>query len=223
MNQLTISNLNALQILQLLFPSKFLLFQCLRASNAYLQFLLGPATEMLFEFVNEMPKLETQIKIDLTSVLGPLFFTWVILQLFPEDVICFILIYGNNLQLFSLFMYVILTSLVYEKQQKLRIMMKMHGLGDDPYWMITYAYFLVIYLVYMLCFVVFGLVIGLKFFTLNDYTIQFVFYFIYVNLQISLAFLVASIFANVKIAAGIQSLLIWSSLEIQSFHGSNLR
>ncbi|KAI8006091.1 Metal transporter Nramp1 [Camellia lanceoleosa] len=56
----------------------------------------GPATEMLFEFVNEMPKLETQIKIDLASVLGPLFFTWVILQLLP----------------------VILTSLVYEKQQK---------------------------------------------------------------------------------------------------------
>ncbi|KAI7979343.1 ABC transporter A family member 7 [Camellia lanceoleosa] len=118
-----------------------------------------------------------------------------------EDVICFILIYGNKLQLFSLFMRVFLTSLVYEKQQKLRIMMKMHGLGDDPYWMITYAYFLVIYLAYMLCFVLFGSVIGLKFFTLNDYNIQFVFYFIYINLQISLAFLVASIFANVKTAA----------------------
>ncbi|GMP40405.1 hypothetical protein CsSME_00010867 [Camellia sinensis var. sinensis] len=121
-----------------------------------------------------MPKLETQIKIDLIFVLGPLFFTWVILQL----------------------LHVILTSLVYKKQQKLRIMMKMHGLGDDPYWMITYAYFLVIYLAYMLCFVLFGSVIGLKFFTLNDYNIQFVFYFIYVNLQISLAFLVASIFCK---------------------------
>ncbi|CAL5339586.1 unnamed protein product [Camellia sinensis] len=134
-------------------------------------------------FVYEMPKLETQIKIDLASILGPLFFTWVILQLLP----------------------VILTSLAYEKQQKLRIMMKMHGFGDGPYWMITYAYFLVIYLAYMLCFVLFGSVIGLKFFTLNDYNIQFVFYFIYVNLQISLAFLVASIFANVKTAAGLLS------------------
>ncbi|CAL5374698.1 unnamed protein product [Camellia sinensis] len=159
------------------------------ASNAYLQFLLGPATEMLFEFVKEMPKPETQVKIDLASVLGPLFFTWVILQLFP----------------------VILTSLVYEKQQKLRIMMKMHGLGDGPYWMITYAYFLVISLAYMLCFVVFGSVIGLKFFTLNDYSIQFVFYFIYINLQISLAFLVASIFANVKTAAVIGYIMVFGS------------
>ncbi|KAI8032084.1 ABC transporter A family member 6 [Camellia lanceoleosa] len=106
---------------------------------------------------------------------------------------------------------VILTSLVYEKQQKLRIMMKMHGLGDDPYWMITYAYFLVIYLAYMLCFVLFGSVIGLKFFTLNDYSIQFMFYFIYINLQISLAFLVASIFANVKTAAIVGYIMVFGS------------
>jgi hypothetical protein len=38
---------------------------------------------MLFEFVKEMPKPETTIKFDLASLLGGLFFTWVILQLFP--------------------------------------------------------------------------------------------------------------------------------------------
>ncbi|KAL3640604.1 Phospholipid-transporting ATPase abca7 [Castilleja foliolosa] len=80
-------------------------------------------------------------------------------------------------------------------------MMKMHGLGDGPYnWMITYAYFLVISSVYMLCLVIFGSAIGLNFFKLNDYSIQFVFYFIYINLQISLAFLVADWFSNVKTA-----------------------
>ncbi|XP_030473856.1 ABC transporter A family member 7-like isoform X1 [Syzygium oleosum] len=148
------------------------------ASNAYLQFLLGPATEMLFEFVKEMPKPGTELRLDLSSLLGTLFFTWVIIQLFP----------------------VVLTALVYEKQQKLRIMMKMHGLGDGPYWLISYAYFLAISSIYMLCFVIFGSVIGLKFFTLNDYSIQFVFFFIYINLQISLAFLVAAFFSNVKTA-----------------------
>ncbi|PWA73302.1 ABC transporter A family member 7 [Artemisia annua] len=39
-------------------------------------------------------------------------------------------------------------------------MMKMHGLGDGPYWMISYAYFIVKSLVYMFCFVVFGSVVG---------------------------------------------------------------
>ncbi|KAG4932767.1 hypothetical protein JHK87_046769 [Glycine soja] len=55
---------------------------------------------------------------------------------------------------------VVLTSLVYEKQQKLRIMMKMHGLGDGPYWMISYGYFLAISVIYMLCFVIFGSLLG---------------------------------------------------------------
>lgn len=38
--------------------------------------------------------------------------------------------------------------------------MKMHGLGDGPYWLISYAYFFCISSIYMLCFVVFGSVIG---------------------------------------------------------------
>ncbi|GLU12342.1 hypothetical protein SLE2022_290270 [Rubroshorea leprosula] len=158
-------------------------------SNAYLQFLLGSGTKMLFEFVKEMPKPETKLRLDLSSVLGTLFFTWVILQLFP----------------------VVLTSLVYEKQQKLRVMMKMHGLGDGPYWMISYAYFLAISLLYMFFFVIFGSVIGLKFFTLNDYSIQFVFYFLYINLQISLAFLLAAMFSNTKTASVISYIFVFAT------------
>ncbi|CAJ1944057.1 unnamed protein product [Sphenostylis stenocarpa] len=52
-------------------------------SNSYLQFLLGAGTKMLFEFVKEMPKPETIFRLDISSILGTLFFTWVILQLFP--------------------------------------------------------------------------------------------------------------------------------------------
>ncbi|XP_076952011.1 ABC transporter A family member 7-like [Bidens hawaiensis] len=158
-------------------------------SNAFLQLLMGPSTQMLFDFVKEMPKPETEIRLDFSSLLGPLFFTWVILQLFP----------------------IVLTGLVYEKQQHLRIMMKMHGLGNGPYWIISYAYFLAISLVYMFCFVIFGSAVGLKFFTLNDYSVQFVFYFIYINLQISLAFLVAAIFSNVKTAAVVGYITVFAT------------
>nr|POE81563.1 abc transporter a family member 7 [Quercus suber] len=159
------------------------------ASNAYLQFLRGSGTNILFESVKEMPKPGTKLRLDLSSLLGTLFFTWVILQLFP----------------------VILTSLVYEKEQRLRIMMKMHGLGDGPYWMISYAYFLSISLIYMLCFVIFGSLIGLNFFRMNDYSIQFVFYFIYVNLQISLAFLAAAMFSKVKTSAVVGYIFVFGS------------
>ncbi|KAH0934891.1 hypothetical protein HID58_012008 [Brassica napus] len=135
-------------------------------SNAYLKFLKGPGLRILFEFVKEVPKHATRFNTDIASLLGPLFFTWVVLLLFP----------------------VILTSLVYEKQERLRIIMKMHGLGD-----------------------------GLKYFRLNSYSIQFVFYFIYLNLQIAIGFLVSSIFSKVKTVTVVAYILVYGTGLLGSF------
>ncbi|XP_062190893.1 ABC transporter A family member 7-like isoform X2 [Phragmites australis] len=159
------------------------------ASNAYIKFLRGSGVEMLLEYVKDMPKVGTKQKFDLSSLLGALFFTWIIELLFP----------------------VILSYLVYEKQQKLKIMMKMHGLKDGPYWLISYVYFFALSAFYMILFVIFGSLIGLNFFKLNDYSIQFVFYFIYINLQIALAFFVASIFSSVKIATVVGYIYVFGS------------
>ncbi|KAJ7541144.1 hypothetical protein O6H91_10G048600 [Diphasiastrum complanatum] len=148
------------------------------AVQAFLRLIKGPTAELPLWFIKEMPKPETKLRLDFSSLLGPLFFMWVIQLLFP----------------------VILTSLVYERQQKLRLMMKMHGLGDRPYWLITYGYFLALSLVYIFGFILFGSVVGLKIFRLNDYSIQLVFYVIYLNLQIALAFFVATFFSNVRTA-----------------------
>lgn len=38
---------------------------------------------MLLEFVKDMPKLGTKLKFDLSSLLGALFFTWIVELLFP--------------------------------------------------------------------------------------------------------------------------------------------
>ncbi|EEF52145.1 abc transporter, putative [Ricinus communis] len=164
-------------------------------SNAYLQFLHGSGTKMLFEFVKEMPRVATKSYLDVSSLLGVLFFTWIILRLFL----------------------VVFISLVYEKQQKVRIMMKMHGLGDGPYWMISYAYFLVISLLYMLVFVIFGSSVGLKIFYMNDYSIQFVFYFLYINLQISMGFLLAALFSYVKTATVVGYLCVYGTGLLASY------
>ncbi|CAD6265543.1 unnamed protein product [Miscanthus lutarioriparius] len=107
--------------------------------------------------------------------------------------------------------WVILTYLVYEKQQKLKIMMKMHGLKDGPYWLISYVYFFSLSAIYMILFVIFGSLIGLDFFRKSDYSLQFVFYFIYINLQISLAFFVASFFSAVKIATVVGYIYVFGS------------
>jgi len=41
---------------------------------------------MLLEYVKEMPKVGTKPNFDLSSLLGPLFFTWIIELLFPVSV-----------------------------------------------------------------------------------------------------------------------------------------
>ncbi|KAI3974176.1 hypothetical protein MKX01_033427 [Papaver californicum] len=169
------------------------------ASNAYLKFLNGTGIRMLLDFVEGMPMHPKNNAVEgLDSVIGgslPLLFTWVILQLFP----------------------VIMTTLVYEKQQNLRIMMKMHGLGDGPYWMITYLYFLVISSAYMVCLMVSGNLIGMSIFKFTELSVQFAFYFIYINLQISFGFLVATAFSNVKTATVMAHMYVFGSGLVATF------
>ncbi|KAG8049612.1 hypothetical protein GUJ93_ZPchr0009g2395 [Zizania palustris] len=158
-------------------------------SNSYLKFIRGTVVDMLLEYVKEMPKVGTKFRFDLSSLLSALFFTWIVELLFP----------------------VMLTYLVYEKQQKLQIMMKMHGLKDGPYWLISYAYFFVLSVIYMTFFVIFGSLIGLNFFRVNDYSIQFAFFFVCINLQIALAFFVASFFSSAKTATVIGYIYVFGS------------
>lgn len=67
-----------------------LMLSSLQASNAYIKFLRGSGVDMLFEYVKEMPKVGTQLKFDLSSILGALFFTWIVELLFPVSVITII-------------------------------------------------------------------------------------------------------------------------------------
>ncbi|OEL30253.1 ABC transporter A family member 8 [Dichanthelium oligosanthes] len=158
-------------------------------SNAYLQLVQGSGINMLLDFTKEMPKQASRVTFNFSAFAGPLFFEWVIVLLFP----------------------VMLTYLVYEKQHKLRTMMKMHGLGDGPYWIIYYMYFLIFSMVYLIVFVIFGSIIGVDFFKINDYSIQFVFFFSFINLQIVMAFLASSFFSKVNTAQTIAYLYIFGS------------
>lgn len=169
------------------------------ASQAYLRWKMGPTQELPLLFVKEMPKPSTELRLDFTSLIGPLFYMWVLGFLFP----------------------VVLTALVYEKQYHLRMMMKMHGLGDSAYWAITYVYYLTIFCLYMLCFIIFGSIIRLNFFTKNSYSMQVVFYFLYVNMIISFSFLLSKVFRNVKTATVVGYLYVFGSGLLSRFFFEN--
>ncbi|KAL6644337.1 hypothetical protein ACP70R_015945 [Stipagrostis hirtigluma subsp. patula] len=53
------------------------------ASTAYLKLLLGVDAEMRLEYLKEMPKPETKMILDLTTLLSALFFTWIVQLLLP--------------------------------------------------------------------------------------------------------------------------------------------
>ncbi|RVW29125.1 ABC transporter A family member 8 [Vitis vinifera] len=160
------------------------------ASNAYLLSLKDGGTKVLLDFMKGMPQPSSNPpRLDVASAFGVLSFTWVVMQFFP----------------------MVLTSLVQEKESNLRIMMKIHGLDDRLYWVISYTYFVLEFVIYMLCLVAFASVLGLQFFTMNDFKIQFLFYFIGINLQISMAFLMAPILSNVKMITVITFALLFGS------------
>lgn len=86
--------------------------------------------------IKEMPKPETSLNLDFASILGPLFYVWVLQLVFPT----------------------MITSMVYEKESKLRDMMSVMGLSPRAYGLITYTFFLFIYIIYIVVFVVLGTV-----------------------------------------------------------------
>lgn len=148
------------------------------ATNAFLKWALGSNYSATLNGVVEMPKPGSKLTLDFSSLLGPLFFCWLLELLLP----------------------VMVVQLVTEKERRLRIMMKMHGLGDGPYWLVMYAWFVLLYLVYMLVFVAFGSAINLKFFRLTDYAFTIVFFAIWGFTLVSSAFLASVFFTNPKTA-----------------------
>ncbi len=49
------------------------------------------------------------------------------------------------------------------------MMMKMHGLGDKAYWLITYCWYFFLYIIYIAVFIFFGSIVGLQYFRRTNY------------------------------------------------------
>jgi hypothetical protein len=59
--------------------------------------------------------------------------------------------------------------LVYEKQHRLRSMMRMHGLSNGVYLLVMYLYFILQYILYIIVMLVAGVAAGLGFFRRNNF------------------------------------------------------
>ena len=159
------------------------------ASDAFLHMLKGSGYDVNLMGVMGMPKPETGLSLDFASLLGPLFYMWVLMLPLP------LMVY----------------TLVYEKQFKLRMMMQMHGLRPAAYWVVNYVWYALMYACYVVLFIVVASLVGLSFFTENNYAIQAVFYFLYGNLQISWGFYLSAVFITARFAVVSMFLMVFTS------------
>eukprot|EP01023_Acetabularia_acetabulum_P005392 TRINITY_DN12195_c0_g1_i1.p1 TRINITY_DN12195_c0_g1~~TRINITY_DN12195_c0_g1_i1.p1 ORF type:complete len:655 (+),score=81.99 TRINITY_DN12195_c0_g1_i1:604-2568(+) len=152
--------------------------------------------------IMDMPTRGFELKLEISSFLGALFYLWLIQLVVP----------------------VMLYQVVYEKEKKLRMMMNMHGLGEAVYWFVNYIWYLTLYCAYMIVLLIFGSLpfMDLAFFRLNSYGIQIIFYFLYGNCQIAFAFLVSCLFGTAKTAVVAGLLWILASSLIGAIILNNL-
>ncbi|CAI5987773.1 unnamed protein product [Closterium sp. NIES-64] len=148
------------------------------AVNAFVKALLNPNATIPLLYLKDFPRPQDSVGLDSATLLGPLFYLWMLQLLYP----------------------VFTSSLVYEKEKNLRMMMRMHGLKDGPYWLISYSYFTIISVIFIAVFLIAGFIVQLKMFTANPVGLQLLAYGVFIFMQISFSVLTSTAFNNSKVA-----------------------
>ncbi|EFA86292.1 hypothetical protein PPL_00079 [Heterostelium album PN500] len=128
-------------------------------------------TQFIFDGVKDFPTKKTTIGFDLISLIGPTLYIFI----------------------FQLILPVVLRIILYEKENKLREIMKMMGLEMKTYWLVTYIFSYSIYLFAMLLVWLLGAIFRFRYFTMNSPLAIFFLIFLWGHLLVSFAFF-ASVF-----------------------------
>jgi hypothetical protein len=166
--------------------------------------------------MKEMPKLKNTLNLDFSSLLGPLLYVWVVQLPMP----------------------VVLINIVYEKEFKLRTMMKMMGLSDLAYWVITFSYNIFVcvpcprcftscalppvtlaarYAIYLFIFIGLGAAARLSIFTKNSFSVTITLYLLFAFNQVAMSFLWGVLFKFTRTATVSAYLWVLASGVIASF------
>ena len=132
-----------------------------------------------YAYTREMPKVGTKLTLEFSSFLGPLFYTWLLQMLLP----------------------IMAGQLVQEKEIRLRVIMRMHGLGDAAYWIINLSYWFVLHIVYTAMVLGFGHALGIGFFARNGSGVMYFSFVMFSLVQMATALLITSVFSNARSAS----------------------
>eukprot|EP01130_Rhizamoeba_saxonica_P016314 TRINITY_DN7523_c0_g1_i1.p1 TRINITY_DN7523_c0_g1~~TRINITY_DN7523_c0_g1_i1.p1 ORF type:complete len:975 (-),score=216.56 TRINITY_DN7523_c0_g1_i1:41-2965(-) len=142
--------------------------------NALWKSLVNSAGDLLFSGTKNYPSGRSENTFDLVSLISSALLIYVFQLLFP----------------------VFITALVYEKENSLREIMKMMGLDIKVYWVVTYFFNLALYILSILFLYAIGYLMDFKIFTVNNFGVYFLVFFIWGNTMIAMAFFFSVFFTK---------------------------
>eukprot|EP01119_Soliformovum_irregulare_P017548 TRINITY_DN5236_c0_g1_i2.p1 TRINITY_DN5236_c0_g1~~TRINITY_DN5236_c0_g1_i2.p1 ORF type:complete len:874 (+),score=298.14 TRINITY_DN5236_c0_g1_i2:32-2623(+) len=95
---------------------------------------------------------------------------------------------------------VFLTSIVSEKENRIKELMKMTGLYMPLYWLVHYVFDYIVYIIIMSCLIISGCVFQVRFFLENNFWVYFVLFLMWGHVIVMAAFLSSLVFSNKKSA-----------------------
>ncbi|KAL6073551.1 ABC transporter, ATPbinding domain containing protein [Balamuthia mandrillaris] len=155
-------------------------------TNALSRFISGGNSIIELIGIKNIPRDDDETTIDLASLAGSFFYALILHQLLP----------------------VFLSAIAYEKEHRLREIMKMMGLKMWIYWVVLYLFNYILYLGVMLFLIVFGWIFQFRFFTVNNFLLYFLLFLIWGHTLIAMSFLLSVFFNKAKTATIVGYFLI---------------
>jgi hypothetical protein len=146
-------------------------------------------SEMTIAGLQIFPEPETKNGFDLISILGPVFYMYIFQLLLP----------------------VFLSTMVQEKEMKLREIMFMMGLKKRAYWLVNYLFNLLLYTLATTFMVVVAALLGFRFFTENSFIVYFILFFLWGNVLIALALTMNPCFTKSRTATVVGYLYVFGT------------
>jgi len=111
--------------------------------------------------------------------------------------------------IFMLQAYLIVTAIVYEKEAKLRIIMRINGgLRNSVYWLVNYLFYWVQFIIMSLLIYIIGRQAKLQFVSLHQPAVYWIFIFLWSNLLVAFSFLLSVAFSSSATATATVLLII---------------
>jgi hypothetical protein len=160
--------------------------------TAYMRLITGNSNYTIVTFVQELPFIEQVPQFDIASFLSVLLYPFAISFVLP--------VYVN--------------SIVVEKQERLREMMKMMGLKMVYYWITNYIWDMILYILIVAVLIITSLAFTLRMFTQTNFILLLLMFFGWGNAMIALGFLLSTFFKRGKSATVVTYLIVIASVII---------